>query len=97
MEYFIAVLIIFGLLVFLGIAKKSIEKAKNKEFLTDDFVVVSKEFYESACKVSDLANNSPSIEYKRNHLPRALYNLEKEVLGTRREIASEKLNAAQQI
>lgn len=84
MEYFIAVVLIFALLVFMNIGKKAIERAKNLNLESIDQVVVSRAFYESACKVSELSNNSPSIQYKRQNLPRALHELEKEVIECKR-------------
>lgn len=58
--------------------KKSIEHAKQQQLLTDH-VMVSKQFFKAACDVSELMTSAPSLTYQRQHLPKALNQLEKEV------------------
>jgi hypothetical protein len=84
MEYIVGTLIILiftlvGVLFF-----SSVKKAQCLKSLPLGTVQVTKEFFESATKVSDIMLNSDSKEAMRKSLPQALSNLEKEVLKSRR-------------
>lgn len=82
-------MIIIGLILYIG--KRSIATAREHS-LFDDSIVVSKSFFESACRVSELMNNSPSLDYKRKNLPSALADLEREVMSINKKSASSDLS-----